>query len=101
VGPYKKTELQKLPSEEYSYHVVILKYEILSRYYILIAIVTKKKKSKKCIAFDLYAKTFQTGFSSDGSFMEYGKGDIKKLFVLGKKIAKLKSKMDKHKKIYI
>jgi putative transposase len=101
VRPYKKKELQKLPSEACSHHTVTLKYERPGRYYILIPVVTKKKEGKqeKSIALDPGVRTFQTGFSSDGNFVEYGKGDIKRLFILGKRMDKLQSKMDKHHKV--
>jgi transposase len=51
----------------------------------LIPLITKKKEnnSEKSIAFDPGVRTFQTVFISDGNCIEYRKGDIKKLFVLG------------------
>jgi len=68
----------------------------------LIPLITKKKenKSEKIIAFDPDVRIFQTGFSSDGKFIEYGKGDIKKLFVFGKEMDKLQSRIDKHHKAF-
>lgn len=98
VKPYKKKELKKLPSRAFSEHKVVVKYERPGRYYLLIPLVTKKKNhaSTKTIAFDPGVRTFQTGFNSDGNFVEYGKGEIKKLFTLGKRIDALQSKIDKH-----
>jgi len=64
-------------------------------------IVNKKKRSngkENVIALDAYVRTFQTGVSTKGHFMEFEKQDIGKLFVLGKKIDKIQSKIDKHKK---
>ncbi len=43
-------------------------------------------------------RTFQNGFTSKGHFVEYGKQDIWKLFILGKKIYRIQSKIDKHTK---
>jgi putative transposase len=98
VKAYNKKELQKLPSAKCSHHTVTLKYQRPRRYYMLIPLVTKKKenKSKKSIAFGPGVTTFQTGFPSDGNFVEYRKGDIKMLFVLGKEMHKLQSRIDKH-----
>lgn len=66
----------------------------------LIPLITKKNeyKSEKIIAFDPGLRIFQTGFFSDGNFIEYRKGDIKKLFVLRKEMDKLQSRIDKHHK---
>jgi hypothetical protein len=43
-------------------------------------------------------RTFHTGFTSDDSFVKYGRGDIMNLFVLGKRMDELQSKIDKHHK---
>jgi hypothetical protein len=40
----------------------------------------------KAIAFDPGIRTFQIGFNSDENFLAYAKGEIKKLFALGKRI---------------
>ncbi len=64
-------------------------------------IVNKKKRSNEkesVIALDPDFTTFQTSFSTKGRFLEYGKQDIGDLFVLGKKMDKFQSKIDKHKK---
>ncbi len=97
---YNKKELQKLSSARCSHHTVTLKYERPGSYYMLIPLITKKKenKSERSIAFEPDVRTFQTGFSSDGNFIEYEKGDTKKLFVLGKEMDKLQSRIDKHHK---
>jgi hypothetical protein len=56
------------------------------RHYILTPIVTTKRNSTsdRAIAFDPDMRAFQTGFNSDGNFVEYDKGEIKKLFCFGK-----------------
>jgi IS605 OrfB family transposase len=101
VKPYNKKELLKLPSEGTAYRTVVLRYERLGRYYLLIPLVTEKKENKneKSIAFDPGVRTFLTGFSSDGNFVEYGKASIKRLFVLGKRMDELQSKIDKYRKV--
>jgi putative transposase len=64
----------------------------------LIALITKKNKHKssKTIVFDLGVRTFQTGFNSDGKFIQNGKIKVNKLFALGKRIDSLQSKTEKH-----
>jgi putative transposase len=90
--------LKKLSSQRFSDYRATVKYERPGGYYILIPIVIKKTNSpsNKVIAFDPGVRTFQTGFNSDGNFVEYGKGEIKKLFTLGKRMDALQSKIDKH-----
>jgi transposase len=65
-----------------------VKYEKLGRYYLPIPLVIKKKENNenKIIAFDPGARTFQTGFTSEGSFVEYRKRRMKELFALGNKM---------------
>jgi hypothetical protein len=98
IKPYKKKELNKLLSQGFSAYRVTVKYEIPVRYYILITIVNKKRNStsNKVIVFDTGMRTFQTGFNSDGNFVEYLREEIKKQFALGKRMDALKYKIDKH-----
>jgi hypothetical protein len=42
-------------------------------------------------------RTFQIGFSSDNNFIDHGKGEVKKqLFLKGKRMNKVQSKVGKH-----
>jgi putative transposase len=100
VKPYNKKELKKLPSCGSCDYKVTIKYESPGRYYLLIPLVTKKKQkqpnSGNVIAFDPGVRTFQTGYTDKGQFVEYGKENIGKLFSLGKKMNQLQSKIDRH-----
>ncbi len=102
VKPYRKRELKRLQGNG-ALHKATIKYETPNRYYLLIPIVTKKKTRTQeqvtsVIAFDPGVRTFQTGYTSQGSFVEYGKENINKIFCLGKQIDKLLSKIAKHTK---
>jgi IS605 OrfB family transposase len=101
VRPYKQRELNRLEQNECKFRVTI-KYESPNRYFLLIPIVINKKKRKEkeesVIAFDPGVRTFQTGFTNKGHFVEYGKKGIGKLISLGKRMDKLKSKIDSHNK---
>lgn len=102
VKPYRKRELKRLQGNECNYKATI-KHESPNRYYLLLPVVVKKKKKKdkmtneiRVIAFDPGVRTFQTGYTNKGNFVEYGKGDISKIICLGKQIDKLRSKIDKY-----
>ncbi len=101
VKPYRKRELKRLPGKKCTSRVTI-KYESTNRYYILIPILIDKKQrnneEKTVIAFDPGVRTFQTGFTNKGQFVEYGKQEIGRLFDLGKRMDKIQSKIDKHNK---
>ena len=68
--------------------------------YLIIPIIKKKQSNpnNNMIAFDPGIKTFQTGFDSNSNYVEYGKGDFKRLFRLTLQIDKLTSKVDTHHK---
>ncbi len=98
---YKQRELERLNGNECRSRVTI-KYESPNRYYLLILITIIKKErtfeEESVIAFDPGVRTFQTGFTNKGQFVEYGKQEIGKLFSLGKKMDKLQSNISKHAK---
>ena len=66
----------------------------------IVPIIKEKKEnnSKTTIALDPGVRTFQVGFKTDGSFVEYGSKSVSKLYSLGLKMDELKSKIDKHQK---
>jgi transposase len=98
VKPYKLRELNKLKGFEYKSRITI-KYESSDHYYLLIpdTVNNKKRRDEKesVIAFDIGVRAFQTGFTNKGHhFVEYGKQDTRKLFILDK----IHCKIDKYKK---
>jgi transposase len=79
---------------------VTVKYESPGRWFMIFP-YTKKKTQKSefaqsIIALDPGIRTFQAGYDSHGQFTEYGTGDIERVFVYGKKMDRLQSKIDKH-----
>lgn len=95
---FKKKEFKKLSPEGCCHYEVILKYEKPGRYFLCIPELRKKKENKneRMIAFDPGVRTFQTGFDSEGNFVEYGKERIENIILLGKKMDHLQSKIDQH-----
>jgi putative transposase len=108
--PYKKKELTKLTERNGGSSecksVATLKYERPGRYYMIIPITIKKsepsEEAREVIAFDPGVRCFQTGFDSSGRVIEYGNeedgGGITKIYKLGRRIDKLHSEIDTHKK---
>jgi transposase len=76
---------------------VTIKYESPNSYYLLISVIVSKKKRsndrENVIALDSVVRTFQTGFTTKGHFVEYGEQDIGKLLVLGRKWARFSPKL--------
>jgi hypothetical protein len=52
----------------------------------------------QAVGLDPSIRTFQAGYDSSGKFIDYGTGDINRIFVWGKKMDKLQSKIDLHQK---
>jgi hypothetical protein len=95
VKPYKVRELNKLKGFECKSRFT-MKYESTYHYYLLIPVIVNKKKrsneKENVIALNPGVRTFQIGIIIKDHFVEYGKQDIGKLFVLGKKMDKIQSK---------
>ena len=82
---------------------VILKYEYPGRWFMIFPHVRKKKEkteSKPIVVLDPGIRTFQVGYDSTGKITEYGDRNINRIFLHGKKMDKLQSKIDRHVKRY-
>jgi putative transposase len=81
---------------------VKLTWERPNRYYLCFTYAKKKKsailtENKKIIALDPGVRTFQTGYDTEGIFHEFGRGDVSRIFRLGRRLDKLISKLYKTK----
>lgn len=96
----QQRELRRLseiiPSKSSDYSAV-LKYESPGKYYMIVIFKTeiqKRENNQKIIALDPGIRCFQTGFSNNGDFEEFGKQDVSRLFKETLACDKLQSQID-------
>lgn len=81
-----------------------LMWERSNRYYLCFTYDKQKEEcekentvSQKIVALDPGVRTFQTGYDMDGTFYEYGRGDVSRMYRLWKRMDQLISKVSKTK----
>lgn len=88
--------LKELHGDSGCWMTVTVKFES-GKWFMCFPYIKKKishVETRPVVALDPGIRTFQSGYDSTGRFINYGSGDIQRIFAYGKKIDRLQSKLD-------